>query len=69
MEQTLGHVKLSGDRSGEYVVSEERPDGSLVLSPRLTPVEAMRRRHGLTPVSPEEFEEIAAHWLPPDGEG
>ena len=69
MEQTLGHVKLTGDRSGEYVVTEERPDGSLVLAPQLTPAEAMRRRHGLTPVSPEEFEAISAHWLPPDGEG
>ncbi len=69
MEQILGHVKLTGDRSGEYVVTEERSDGSLVLSPSPTAEEAMLRRHGLTPVSREEFDEIAAHWLPPDGEG
>jgi hypothetical protein len=26
-------VSLSGDRSGDYVVAEERPDGSLILTP------------------------------------
>src|ERR1700751_3539261 len=27
------HVTLSGDMSGDYVVLEERPDGSLVVAP------------------------------------
>ncbi len=27
------HVSLTGDRSGDYLVVEERPDGSLLLAP------------------------------------
>jgi hypothetical protein len=27
------HVTLSGDRAGEYLIEEERPDGALLLIP------------------------------------
>ena len=29
----MSHVTLAGDRDGEYVIREERPDGTLVLTP------------------------------------
>jgi hypothetical protein len=61
-------VTLSGDRAGEYVVLEERDDGSLLLSPD-TSAEAMRSRHGLTPATLEEFVAEYGPILPPDGEG
>jgi hypothetical protein len=62
------HVTLSGDRAGDYVVLEERDDGSLVLGPD-TSAEAMRRRHGLTPATLEEFVAEYGPILPSDGEG
>jgi hypothetical protein len=37
-------VTLSGDRSGEYVVVQERPDGSLVLEPEESRRSAARPR-------------------------
>jgi hypothetical protein len=45
------HVTLAGDRSGEYLIAEERPDGSLLLLPD-TPVEAIPRSHGRPPREP-----------------
>jgi hypothetical protein len=66
-EQTK-HVTLSGDRTGEYVVLEERDDGSLVVAPD-TSAEAIRRRHGMTPATLEEFEGEYGPIQPPDGEG
>ncbi len=62
------HVTLSGDRSGEYVVVEERPDGSLVVAPD-TSADAILRRHTLTPATLEEFEAEYGPVQPPDGEG
>lgn len=58
-------MTLSGDRSGDYVVIEERPDGSLVVAPD-TSAEAILRRHDTTL---EEFEAEYGPVQPPDGEG
>ena len=62
------HVTLSGDRDGDYIVVEERPDGALVLVPD-TSIEAIRRRHGLVPATLAEFEAEYGPVQPPDGEG
>lgn len=62
------HVKLSGDRAGEYVVTEERPDGSLTLVPD-TSFEAIRKRLGTEPATLAEFEAEYGPVQPPDGEG
>ena len=62
------HVTLSGDRKGDYVVIEERQDGSLVVAPE-TPADAMLRRHGMTPATLEEWEAEYGPVQPPDGEG
>lgn len=63
----MPHITLSGDRSGEYVIVEERDDGSLVVAPD-TSVEAIRKRAGTRPMTAEEFEEHFGD-LPSDGEG
>jgi hypothetical protein len=62
------HVTLSGDRAGDYVVTEERPDGALVLVPD-TSITAIRKRHGLTPATLAELEAEYGPIQPPDGEG
>ena len=66
------HVTLSGDRAGEYVIEEERPDGRLVLA-RDTSVAAIRRRGGSRAMTPAEsaafWREHGPHMQPPDGEG
>ncbi len=66
------HVTLSGDRAGEYVIEEERPDGRLVLVPD-TSWAARLARHGERAMTPEEsaefWREHGPHMLPPDGEG
>ena len=61
-------MTLSGDRSGDYVLIEERPDGSLVVAPD-TSAEAILRRHDMTPATLEEFEAEYGPVQPPDGEG
>jgi hypothetical protein len=61
-------VTLAGDRSGDYVIVDERKDGSLVLAPD-TSIAAFRRRHGLTPATLAEFEGEYGPVQPPDGEG
>jgi hypothetical protein len=61
------HVTLSGDRAGEYVIEEERPDGRLLLAPDLSVV-AILARHGATPMSAENFERHFGD-LPTDDEG
>jgi hypothetical protein len=66
--QRAVHVTLSGDRNGDYLVVEERPDGSLVVAPE-TPADAMLRRQGLTPATLEEWEAEYGPVQPPDGEG
>jgi hypothetical protein len=75
-DATLPHVEseraprvtLGGDRSGDYVIAEEREDGSLVLAPD-TSMAPIRRRHGLEPATLAEFEAEYGPVLPPDGEG
>lgn len=66
------HVILSGDRSSEYVVSEEHPDGSLVLVPD-TSWEAILARSGAREATEQEWESFLAehgpHMLSPDNEG
>jgi len=59
------HVTLSGDRAGEYVIGEERPDGALLLVPD-TSMAAIRRRHALTPATLAEFEAKYGQIRPPD---
>jgi hypothetical protein len=66
--QRATHVTLSGDLSGDYVVVEKRDDGTLVVAPD-TSMEAIRRRHGATPATLEEFEAEFGAVQPPDGEG
>ena len=51
------HVKLSGDRAGEYVVTDERPDGSLTLVPD-TSWKAIRERSGAHDATKEEWESL-----------
>jgi hypothetical protein len=73
------HVTLSGDRAGEYVIEEERPDGRLVLAPdpddpypKVTWAEVLERSGGRE-LTPEELEQFMAEHGPymgaPDGEG
>ena len=66
--ERAAHVKLSGDRSGDYVVVDERDDGSIVLAPD-TSMEAIRRRHNAVPATLEKFEAEYGPVQPPDGEG
>jgi hypothetical protein len=62
------HVRLIGDRVGRYVVTDERPDGTLVLTPEDS-ADAVLERHGLEPASLEELEAEYGPVAPPDGEG
>jgi hypothetical protein len=66
------HVTLSGDRAGDYIVAEERPDGTLVLVPD-TSIEAIRRRVGTRAMTSSESEEFWREngplMLPADDEG
>lgn len=62
------HVKLSGDRDGEYLITEERPDGSLTLVPD-TSFDAIRKRLGTEPGTLAEFEAEYGPVQPSDGEG
>ena len=66
------HVTLSGDRAGEYIVKDERPDGELTLVPDASWA-ARLARHGERTMTPEEsaefWREHGPHMLPPDGEG
>ncbi len=68
----FAHVKLSGDRAGEYVVTEERPDGSLTLVPD-TSWKAIKERSGARDASKEEWENFLAehgsNMRPLDDEG
>lgn len=66
------HVRLSGDRAGEYVVTDERPDGSLTLVPD-TSWKAIQERSGARDATAKEWQDFMAEhgekMLPPDGEG
>jgi hypothetical protein len=48
--QPPARVTLSGDRSGEYVVVEERSDGSLVLTPKTSKRLACATRRPASPI-------------------
>lgn len=62
------HVRLSGDRAGDYLVAEERPDGTLMLVPD-TSIDALRARLGTEPATRAEFEAEYGPVAPSDGEG
>jgi hypothetical protein len=65
------HVTLSGDLVGEYVVTDQRPDGELTLVPD-TSWAATLARNGERDATPEEFAAFVAEYgpfLPPDDEG
>lgn len=65
------HVTLSGDLAGEYVVTDQRPDGELTLAPDKS-WKAILARNGERDATPEEFAAFVAEYgpfLPPDGEG
>lgn len=65
--ESFGHVVVKGDIEGEYTVYEKHDDGTVVLKPDLSSA-AVNRRHGLTPITVDEFEREAFPLLPPDGE-
>ena len=58
-QQTQTHVRLSGDRAGDYVVTDERPDGSLTLVPD-TSWKAIKERSGARDATKEEWESFLA---------
>ncbi len=51
------HVTLSGDRSGDYLVEDEMPDGPLVLRPEPAYPSLIPARNGRA-ATPEERERI-----------
>lgn len=65
------HVKLSGDISGRYVVTDQRAGGELTLVPD-TSWEAILERSGGQEMTAEEsaefWREHEPHMLPPDDE-
>jgi hypothetical protein len=64
------HITLSGDREGEYVITEERPGGALVIVPD-TSWKAMLGE-GEGDATEEEIAALEAEhgpFLTPDGEG
>jgi hypothetical protein len=63
MKVTLTEPGVAGD----YIVAERHPDGSMVLAPD-TSADAIRRRLGTRPLTPEEFQEHFGG-LPTDEEG
>jgi hypothetical protein len=67
-EDSTAHVTLAGDKSGEYIITEERPDGTLVLEPD-TSAAAILRRLGHEPASLEDFQAAHGPILAPDDEG
>lgn len=56
------HVTLAADLSGDDVVDERLADGRLVIRPD-TSAQAIRRRLGFEPVSPEVLEQHFGHLL------
>lgn len=64
MEQPT-HVQFRDD--GEYVVTEERPDGSVTLVPD-TSFEAIHKRLGTEPGTLADFEAEYGSVQPPNGE-
>jgi hypothetical protein len=71
MTRHLGHVTLSGDRAGTYIIEEERPGRRLVIAP-VTCSSAQPAEIGARDATHEEFAAFEAAYgpfLPPDGEG
>ena len=67
-QSPTGRVMLTGDVAGEYRISEQRPDGTLVLEPE-TAARASLRRLGAAPANKAEFDAfVESGVLPPDGE-
>lgn len=68
VKQTV-RVTLADGSSGRFVLEEERDDGTILLRPD-TSLEAISERAPGRAMTPAEFGRlIAAHVLPPDGEG
>jgi hypothetical protein len=71
MKKHLGHVTLSGDRAGTYIIEEERPGRRLVIAP-VTCSSAEPAQIGARDATHEEFAAFVAEYGPflaPDGEG
>jgi hypothetical protein len=71
MNKHLGHVTLSGERAGTYIIEEERPGKRLVIAP-ITCSSAEPAQIGARDATHEEFAAFEAAYgpfLPPDGEG
>lgn len=72
MSDTASHVTLVGDHAGDYVIQEERSDGTLLLAPD-TSAQAIRRRLGVREATAAEIEAFMAEhresMLPADDEG
>ncbi len=67
----MAHVTLDGDLTGDYAVTEQREDGTLVLTPQ-TAYHASLKRRGLRAATPDELDAwVAEHGplLPADDEG
>jgi hypothetical protein len=68
-KHVAAHVTLSGDRAGEYLIEEERPDGRLVLV-RDTSIAAIRRRGDSRAMTSQEsadfWREYGPQMQPPD---
>jgi hypothetical protein len=71
MTKRLGHVTLSGDRAGTYIIEEERPGKRLVIAPAIC--SGSHPAHGgERDATHEEFAAFEAEYgpfLPADGEG
>jgi hypothetical protein len=71
-EDHVPHVTVAGDRNGDSVIREERPDGTLILTPE-TPAQASLRRLGARPATSDELDafldEHRGHLQPADDEG
>lgn len=72
MSDASTHVTLVGEHGGDYVIQEERSDGTLLLAPD-TSAAAIRRRLGVRQATPAELDAFMAEhgrsMLPPDDEG
>jgi hypothetical protein len=71
MTKHLGHVTLSGDRAGTYIIEEERPGRRLVIAP-ITCSSAEPAQSGARDATHEEFAAFEAAYGPflaADGEG
>ncbi len=63
MTRHLGHVTLSGDRAGTYIIEEERPGRRLVIAP-ITCSSAEPAQIGARDATHEEFAAFEAAYRP-----